>query len=227
MGIEYAVIQAPMTWVTGAELAAEVSKAGGLGVIGPNAGERTETRDAVETGERLRRQIQKVRSLTEKPFAVNIILPLPAYPKIGRAFSDQTLKVAIEEKVPAVVLVGGGPDVYVEQLKRAGIIVLFRGSPINVKVAKMAEAAGVDCVIAVGFEGGGHVGVDRLPTFVLVPQVVDAVKVPVVAGGGIVDGRGAAAAFALGRRNLPGHPVPGEQGVCCPSQLEEVRPGGR
>lgn len=202
LGIEYPVIQAPMTWITWAELAAAVSNAGGLGVLGPNAGERTPTKDVVETGERLRRQIQKTRSLTSKPFGVNIILPLPAFPKIGRDFSDQTLKVAIEEKVPAVVLVGDGAEEYTAQAKKAGIKVLLRGSPMNVDVARRAEKAGVDCIIAVGFEGGGHVGVDRLPTFVLVPQVVDAVKAPVVAGGGIVDGRGMAAAFALGAEGI-------------------------
>lgn len=202
LGIEYPVIQAPMIWITWAELAAAVSNAGGLGVIGPNAGERTLTKDAVETGERLRRQIHKVRTLTKKPFAVNIILPLPAYPKVGKDFSDQTLRVAIEEKVPAVVLVGDGVESYTEQLKKAGIKVLLRGSPINVDVAKRAERAGVDCVVAVGFEGGGHVGADRLPTLVLVPQIVYAVKIPVVAGGGIVDGRGAAAAFALGAEGI-------------------------
>jgi enoyl-[acyl-carrier protein] reductase II len=200
--IEYPIIQAPMVWVTWAELAAAVSNAGGLGVIGPNAGERTVTSDVIETGERLRREIQKVRSLTNRPFAVNILLPLPAYPKIGRTFSDQTLKVAIEEKVPAVVLSGEGPEVYLDQLKKAGIVVLFRGSPINVKVAKSAEEAGVDCVIAVGFEGGGHVGIDRLPTMVLIPQIVDALKIPVVAGGGIVDGRGVAAVLALGAEGI-------------------------
>jgi enoyl-[acyl-carrier protein] reductase II len=191
-----------MVWVTWGELAAAVSHAGGLGVIGPNAGERTVTTDVIETGERLRREIRKVRSLTGKPFAVNILLPLPAYPKIGRTFSDQTLKVAIEEKVPAVVLTGEGPEVYIDQLKKAGIVVLFRGSPINVKVAKRAEEVGVDCVIAVGFEGGGHVGIDRLPTLVLVPQIVDALKISVVAGGGIVDGRGAAAVLALGAEGI-------------------------
>ena len=202
LGIEYPIIQAPMVWITWAELAAAVSNAGGLGVLGPNAGERTPTRDVVETGERLRRQIQKVRTLTNKPFGVNIILPLPAYPKIGKEFSDQTLKVAIEEKVHALVLVGDGAEAYTEQAKKAGIKVLLRGSPMNVDVARRAEKAGVDAVIAVGFEGGGHVGVDRLPTFVLVPQVVDAVKIPVVAGGGIVDGRGAAAALALGAEGI-------------------------
>jgi NAD(P)H-dependent flavin oxidoreductase YrpB (nitropropane dioxygenase family) len=202
LNIDYPIIQAPMVWICWAELAAAVSNAGGLGVIGLNAGEKTVTNDVIETGERLRREIQKVRSLTDKPFAVNISLPLPAYPKIGRAFSDQTVKVAIEEKIPAVVLAGEEPEVYVDQLKKAGMVVLFRGTPINVKVAKRAEEAGVDCVIAVGFEGGGHVGIDRLPTLVLVPQIVDALKIPVVAGGGIVDGRGAAAVIALGAEGI-------------------------
>lgn len=198
LDIQYPVIQAPMIWVTGADLVAAVSNAGGLGVIGPNAGATTVTKDIVETGERLRREIQKVRSMTSKPFAVNIVLPPMGYPTMGKNFTDQTVKVAIEEKVPAVVLVYNEMETYVDQFKKAGIKVLHRGIPINTKVAKRAEELGVDVIIAVGFEGGGHSGTDRLPTFVLVPQIVDAVKIPVVAGGGITDGRGMAAALALG-----------------------------
>jgi enoyl-[acyl-carrier protein] reductase II len=202
LNIQYPVIQAPMVWITGAKLAAAVSNAGGMGVIGPNAGPRTPTSDVIETGERLRREIQKARTLTGKPFAVNIVLPIPAYPKVGRDFSDQTARVAIEEKVPAVVLVGDGVEVYIDQFKKAGITVLHRGIPINTMAAKRSEELGVDCIIAVGFEGGGHSGTDKLPTFVLVPQIVDAVKIPVVAGGGIMDGRGMAAALALGAEGI-------------------------
>lgn len=198
LGIQYPVIQAPMNWITNAEMVAAVSNAGGMGVLGPNAGAKTPTKDVIETGERLRREINKVRTLTSKPFAVNIILPLRAYPEVGREFSDQSVKVAIEEKVPVVVMVGDGVEVYLDQFKKAGIKVLHRGIPINTKAAKRSEELGVDCIVAVGFEGGGHSGTDKLPTFVLVPQIVDTVKIPVVAGGGIMDGRGMAAALALG-----------------------------
>ena len=201
LGIEYPLIQAPMTWITWAELAAAVSNAGGLGVIGPNAGERTETADIVETGERLRRQIRKVKSLTNKPFGVNIIIALPGYPPRGKEYSDQCVKIILEEGIPVAVLVGDGPEIYVKQLKEAGMKVLHRALPVNVETARKAELAGVDALAAVGFEGGGHVG-DRIPTFVLIPQVVDALKIPVVAGGGIIGGRGMAAALALGAEGV-------------------------
>ena len=113
-----------MTWIAWAELAASVSNAGGLGSIGPNAGERMPTTDVVETGERLRRQIKKVKTLTSKPFAVNIIVALPDYPKQGKEFSDHCVKVVMEEIVPVVILVGNDPSVYANRLKDAGIKVL-------------------------------------------------------------------------------------------------------
>ncbi len=195
LGIEYPLIQAPMVWITWAELAAAVSNAGGLGVIGPNAGERTETRDVVETGERLRRQIRKVKSLTDKPFGVNLQSVGAAG---GQAYSDQCMRVILEEGIPVAVLVGSEPERYARRFKEAGIMVLHRSSPVNVEQARKAEQAGVDGLVAVGFDGGGHVSLDRIPTFVLVPQIAGAVKIPVVAGGGIVDGRGMAAALCLG-----------------------------
>ncbi len=202
LGIKYPLIQAPMNWITWAELAAAVSNAGGLGVIGPNAGERTPTPDAVETGERLRRQIRKAKTLTNKPFGVNLVLALTDYPPGGKAFSDQCFKVIMEEKPPVAVLVGGVPRIYTRELKGAGIKVLHRAAPINVDAAKRAEQEGVDALVAVGFEGGGHVGHDSIPTFVLIPQIVSAVSIPVVAGGGIMDGRGMAAALALGAQGV-------------------------
>jgi NAD(P)H-dependent flavin oxidoreductase YrpB (nitropropane dioxygenase family) len=191
-----------MTWITWAELAAAVSNAGGLGVIGPNAGERTVAMDAAETGERLRRQIKKIKSLTKNPFGVNILIAESDYPPGGKVYSDQCLKVVLEEGIPVAVLSGGAPETYTKQLKDAGIKVLHRALPINVEAAKKAEQVGVDALIAVGFEGGGHVGHDCLPTFVLVPQIVDAVRIPVVAGGGIINGRGMAAALALGAEGV-------------------------
>lgn len=206
LGIKYPVIQAPMNWITWAELAAAVSNAGGLGVIGPNAGERTETKSVVETGERLRREIRKIKSLTRKPFGVNLQTSgTVVYPnQLGSSdlFSEQCLKVILEEGIPVAVLVGSEPERYVKQLKDAGIKVLHRAMPVNVTAAKKAEQAGVDALVAVGFDGGGHTGHDRIPTFVLIPQIVDALKIPVVAGGGIVDGRGMAAALSLGAEGV-------------------------
>jgi len=202
LGIDYPVIQAPMIWIAWAEWGAAVSNAGGLGVIGPNAGETTLTTDVVETGERLRRQIRKVKSLTSKPFGVNIVIPIPGYPPRGVSYSEQCLKVILEEQVPAAVLVGRDPGAYAARLKEAGIKVLHRGLPVNVEAAQGSEKAGTDAYIAVGFEGGGHIGHDRMPNFVLIPQIVEAINIPVVAGGGIIDGRGMAAALALGAEGV-------------------------
>lgn len=193
-----------MNWITNAELAAAVSNAGGLGVLGPNAGERLKTESVVETGERLRREIRKLKSITDKPFGVNLVVSEVAidFGVALTSFSDQCLKVILEESVPAVVLTGSGPESYTEQLKSAGVKVLFRAMPVNVAVAKKAEQAGVDAFVAVGLEGGGHTGSDCIPTLVLIPEIVDALQIPVVAGGGIADGRGMVAALALGAEGV-------------------------
>jgi enoyl-[acyl-carrier protein] reductase II len=202
LGIEYPVVQAPMNWITGAELVAAVSGAGGLGVIGPNAGERTQTDDVVETGERLRRQIRKVKSMTNKPFGVNLMTFFADHADNSRAFSDQCLEVILEEKVPVAVLAGSGPGEYTKRLKRERVKVLFRALQPGGVTAKEAEDAGVDAFIAIGFEAGGHSGYDCTPTLVLIPQVVDAISIPVIAGGGVVDGRGMAAVLALGAQGI-------------------------
>jgi enoyl-[acyl-carrier protein] reductase II len=203
LDIDYPVIQAPMNWITDAVLAAAVSNAGGLGVIGLNAGERTLTDSVPETGERLRRQIRKAKSLTDKPFGVNLMaVELPVgYPEGGKAFSDRCLEVILEEGVPVTVLVGNAPAMYMKRLKKAGAKVLFRGIPVNVAVAREAEEVGIDAFVAVGFEGGGHTGTD-VGTSVLVPQIVDALRIPVIAGGGIVDGRGLVAALSWGAQGV-------------------------
>ncbi|MFC1871734.1 NAD(P)H-dependent flavin oxidoreductase [Chloroflexota bacterium] len=200
LGIKYPVIQAPMVWITNAELVAAVSNAGGLGVIGFNAGERTVTTDVVETGECLRRQIRKVKSLTNMPFGVNVAAD--ATPNPTGNFSDQCVNVILEEGIPVAVLVGDAPELYVKRLKDATIRVLHRALQVNIETALKAEQAGVDVLVAVGFEGGGRLGDDRIPTLALIPQIVDTLKIPVVAGGGIVDGRGMAAALALGAEGV-------------------------
>ena len=198
LGIEYPIIQAPMAWIACADLVAAVSNAGGLGTLGPEAGEQTQQEannlDIVER--RLRDQIHKVRDLTDKPFAVNF----PIGWEKQRIFNERRVAVAIDEGVPIAIVSMGSPETFTQELKGAGIKVLH--IVISVEQAKKAEKADVDAVVCIGYEAGGHIGADELPTFVLVPQVVDAVKVPVIAAGGIADARGLVAALALGAEGV-------------------------
>src|SRR3989339_524137 len=192
VGIRYPIVQAPMNWVSGAHLAAAVSNARGLGTLGPNAGASAITTDVETTGERLREQIRKVRSLTRAPFAVNI----PIGVGDGLQFSKKCVAVVCEEAVPVVITSVGGPNVYTKMLKDAGIKVFHAVS--TPKHAKKSEETGVDAVVCEGFEAGGHKGFTELTTLVLTPMVADAVKIPVITGGGIGDARGVLAALALG-----------------------------
>ena len=176
LGIQYPIIQGGMAWIADASLASAVSNAGGLGIISAmNA-------DA----DWVRAEIKKCRAMTDKPFGVNIMLMSPHV--------EEVAKMVAEEKVPVVTTGAGTPSRFVKMWKEAGTVVI----PVvaSTALAKMVERAGVDAVIAEGGESGGHVG--DLTTMALVPQVVDAVKLPVVAAGGIGDGRGMVAAFALG-----------------------------
>ena len=176
LNIEYPVIQGGMAWVATAELAAAVSNGGGLGLIAAGGA----------PADVVREQIHKARTLTDKPFGVNIMLMSP--------FADEVMKVVIEEKVAVVATGAGNPGKYMAALKEAGIKVM----PVvaSVALAKKMEKSGADAIIAEGTEAGGHIG--ELTTMVLVPQVVDAVSIPVVAAGGIVDSRGVVASFAFG-----------------------------
>lgn len=185
LGIRLPIVQGGLAYLAYAELAAAVSNAGGLGQI---------TAMSLAGPEQLREEIQKVRQLTEEPFGVNF-----AIGEHGRAFSHM-LDVAIEEQVPVVSMTGGNPTPIFEQLEGTGIkkLVLVAAR----RQAQKAEQLGADAVMVVGHEGGGHLGRDDIGTMVLIPQVVDAVSIPVIASGGIGDGRGLMAALALGAEGI-------------------------
>jgi enoyl-[acyl-carrier protein] reductase II len=198
LNIQHPIVQAPMNWITGADLAAAVSNAGGLGTLGPNAGADTVTTDVNETGERLRRQIRKVKSLTDKPFAVNFPIGMEGVEQAegGRKFSQRCVEVAIEEGIPVAITSVGPPTVYTSILQDAGIKVLHAVSTAS--HARKAEDKGVDAVICEGYEGGGHKATTELTTMTMIPMAADMVKLPIIAAGGIADARGMIAALALG-----------------------------
>ncbi len=180
LGIKYPIFQGAMAWISDGELAASVSNAGGLGIIaGGNA-----------PGEVVREEIRKAKTLTDKPFAVNIMLLSP--------FAEEVVKVVCEEGVKVVTTGAGNPAKYMDLFNEHNVSVI----PVipSVALAQKMEKIGAKAVVAEGMEAGGHIG--KLTTMALVPQVVDAVNIPVIAAGGIADGRGCAAAFMLGAQGV-------------------------
>lgn len=180
IGIEYPIFQGGMAWTATGELAAAVSEAGGLGIIG--AGQAP--------ADWLRQEIHKIKKVTNKPYGVNVMLMSP--------FVEDVMQVIVEERVPVITTGAGNPGKYIPMLKEVGTKII----PVvaSVALARRLEKAGVDALIAEGMESGGHVG--EISTLPLVPQVVDAVSIPVIAAGGIYDGRGMVAALALGAEGV-------------------------
>lgn len=180
LGITYPIIQGGMAWVAEHHLAGAVSAAGGLGLIGA----------ASAPAEWVRSEIRKVREMTDRPFGVNIMLMSP--------YAAEVTQVVAEEKVPVVTTGAGNPEPFMPMWKEAGVKVI----PViaSVSLARRMERLGADAVVAEGCESGGHIG--ETTTMNLVPQVVDAVKIPVIAAGGIADGRQMAAAFMLGAEGV-------------------------
>ncbi|OXM15217.1 NAD(P)H-dependent flavin oxidoreductase [Paenibacillus herberti] len=196
LGIEFPIIQAAMSWVTDAKMVAAVSNAGGMGVLGPNAGQNSFASGPDEVGKRLREEIRKVKKLTDKPFALNLIMPEQGHTD---QYTTATFETAVEEGVKIFVCVDGGVNKEVMgEIKKLNLTLIHRTLTISPEAAKMAEAHGADIIIATGYDEGGTLPQNHIGTFSIVPTIVDSVNVPVLAAGGINDVRGVRAAFALG-----------------------------
>ena len=197
LNIKYPIISAAMTWVTSAEFVAAASNAGGLGVLGPNVGQNETSSTPLENAENLRKEIRKVKQLTDNPFAVNYIFPMEVQVKI-RLLVLYMMSLS-KKKLNCVVAIGQGVVQHeVERLKEQNITIIYRD--LNPTVGKLikAEKSGVDALIVTSYEAGGHMSEFKISTLSLVPQVTKKVSLPIIAAGGIIDGIGAKAVFDMG-----------------------------
>ena len=200
LDIKYPIIQAPMTWITSAEMVAAVCNAGGMGTLGTNAGQEKICDDPEGVYQCMCEEIRKTHSLTDKNFALNYMLPVPGMEDDPSAnmFSEAVLRAAVDENVKAIVAVGAYSEKELKRLKELGFIVIFREETPSIANAKKAEALGVDIIVATGFDEGGGIPGKEIGTIAIVPMIADAVNIPVLAAGGIVENRGVKAVMALG-----------------------------
>lgn len=202
-GIEYPVIMAAMGWVSDAKSVAAVSNAGGMGIIGPNSGQLTVDSDPIETAERTRRVIQDVRKLTDKPFALNYLLPIPTIEQTY-TYADPLFKMMKEEKLEYVLTSGHEVDEReIDKMLNAGFKVIHRDICPTVESCVKASKLGVEAIIVTGYEAGGHMNTHKISLLSLLPQVTDIVTdMPIIAAGGIVSAKGARAAKAMGAEGV-------------------------
>lgn len=190
LGTKYPLIQAPMNWLTNAELVAAVSNSGGLGILGPNAGQR-EAYSPEVTYQKFREEIQKTKSITDKNFGINILLPI-------NPFSEALLNAAIDEGVKYFATVGDADSIVFKKIKENNGVIIHRPLNPNSENMREAESLGVDLLVVTGYDEGGVIPSQQIGTFSIVPAMVDSVSIPVLVAGGINDKRGVKAAFALG-----------------------------
>lgn len=200
LGIEYPILQAPMSWITSAELAAAVSNAGGLGILGPNAGQTELTADPIETAERMRAEIRKTRALTKKPFGVELLCS--GGPSVASEWDEPLLKVYEQEDVDVVMFLDDGPAEYIERMRKAGKKLIKRN--VNATRANIIEAEklGFDVLVVCGCDCGGHSNRKAMGTFAAVQMAREATNLPLVIGGGVVNAKSVAALGVLGAEGV-------------------------
>jgi|SRR5690625_300738 len=200
LGIQYPIIQAPLNWLTNAKFVAAVSNAGALGILGFNAGPHAYDQN-VSLEEKIRGEIKEIKKLTDKPFGINMYCPPEGMEEDDKHLKT-TLNVAFEEGVKIIVAVGEVNSNVFQDIKKRGGTIIFRELTPSISGAKIAEENGVDLIVATGYDEGGHIPQRAIGKFSIVPTIVDAVNIPVVATGGINDIRGVRAAIALGAEGV-------------------------